>query len=201
MKQSSCVSPTRFCIDLFDFILYFPTIWMGFDSRISWIKKHVLKSQSNINPLRWCIGLWGGPTPKCPQPGPTVVKIYRYTSPSNKYIIILSPLELLACCTSYHLTILLVLFLSSNILYAHYSFSQLYIFKLWKYSPICRTMEAMVHSSSFLLPEIPAGDGDGLKYALVLLNQRLPKFTPLLWKHGTLQHLLISSSIYFQFVA
>lgn len=50
-------------------------------------------------------------------------------------------------------------------------------------------MDAMIHSSSFLLPEIPSGDGHGagLKYALVLLNQRLPKFTPLLWNHAQLR--------------
>lgn len=52
----------------------------------------------------------------------------------------------------------------------------------------------MIHSSSFLLPEIPSGDGAVacLKYALVLLNQRLPKFTPLLWNHGT-----VTETVYF----
>lgn len=43
-------------------------------------------------------------------------------------------------------------------------------------------MEAIFHSSSFLLPSIPA---DETRYALVVLNQNLPRFTPLLWEHGT----------------
>lgn len=43
-------------------------------------------------------------------------------------------------------------------------------------------MEIMFHSSSFLLPSIPA---DETRYALVVLNQNLPRFTPLLWEHGT----------------
>ncbi|CAI0460224.1 unnamed protein product [Linum tenue] len=46
-------------------------------------------------------------------------------------------------------------------------------------------MDLMIHSSSFLLPSTSAGDDHrrSLTYALVLLNQRLPKFTPLLWEH------------------
>ncbi|KAL8100961.1 thiamine pyrophosphokinase 1 isoform X2 [Apium graveolens] len=50
-------------------------------------------------------------------------------------------------------------------------------------------MEVMIHSSSFLLPEIPAGEdsGIGLTYSLVLLNQSLPRFTPLLWQHAQLR--------------
>lgn len=43
-------------------------------------------------------------------------------------------------------------------------------------------MDLMRHSSTFLLPTIPT---DGQSYALVVLNQRLPRFTPLLWKHCT----------------
>ncbi|XP_073040715.1 thiamine pyrophosphokinase 2-like isoform X2 [Primulina eburnea] len=39
----------------------------------------------------------------------------------------------------------------------------------------------MIHSSAFLLPNLSSGSSD---YALVLLNQRLPRFTPLLWKHS-----------------
>lgn len=50
-------------------------------------------------------------------------------------------------------------------------------------------MELMCHSSSFLLPpENPntasSSSSLSLTYALVLLNQNLPKFTPLLWDHG-----------------
>ncbi|RVX20478.1 Thiamine pyrophosphokinase 1 [Vitis vinifera] len=45
-------------------------------------------------------------------------------------------------------------------------------------------MDLMRHSSAFLLPSIP-DDGPPPTYALVVLNQRLPRFTPLLWKHGT----------------
>ncbi|XP_006279282.2 uncharacterized protein LOC17874408 [Capsella rubella] len=45
-------------------------------------------------------------------------------------------------------------------------------------------MDVMVHSSSFLLPYNPAEE---TKYALVVLNQNLPRFTPLLWEHATLR--------------
>ncbi|KAK2990616.1 hypothetical protein RJ640_019896 [Escallonia rubra] len=48
-------------------------------------------------------------------------------------------------------------------------------------------MDLMTHSSSFLLPTVPADNGPALTYALVLLNQRLPRFTPLLWKHAQLR--------------
>nr|GMD68941.1 thiamine pyrophosphokinase 1 isoform X1 [Ipomoea batatas] len=45
----------------------------------------------------------------------------------------------------------------------------------------------MTHSSSFLLPIPPADDnGPALTYALVVLNQSLPRFTPLLWKAAQL---------------
>lgn len=47
-------------------------------------------------------------------------------------------------------------------------------------------MDVMKHSSAFLLPTVPADHRHSLTYALVVLNQRLPKFTPLLWEHGTL---------------
>ncbi|KAF8401482.1 hypothetical protein HHK36_012422 [Tetracentron sinense] len=48
-------------------------------------------------------------------------------------------------------------------------------------------MELMSHSSTFLLPSIPADSKPSLTYALVVLNQRLPRFTPLLWKHAQLR--------------
>ncbi|KAL3827834.1 hypothetical protein ACJIZ3_016636 [Penstemon smallii] len=48
-------------------------------------------------------------------------------------------------------------------------------------------MELMTHSSTFLLPNPPADDGPALTYALVILNRRLPRFTPLLWKHAQLR--------------
>uniref|UniRef100_A0A5B6ZG40 Thiamine pyrophosphokinase n=2 Tax=Davidia involucrata TaxID=16924 RepID=A0A5B6ZG40_DAVIN len=48
-------------------------------------------------------------------------------------------------------------------------------------------MDLMSHSSSFLLPTIPADNQPSLTYALVVLNQRLPRFTPLLWKHAQLR--------------
>ncbi|XP_022727737.1 thiamine pyrophosphokinase 1-like isoform X1 [Durio zibethinus] len=50
-------------------------------------------------------------------------------------------------------------------------------------------MDLMHHSSSFLLPTIPPDPHHcpSLTYALVLLNQSLPRFTPLLWKHGQLR--------------
>lgn len=45
----------------------------------------------------------------------------------------------------------------------------------------------MRHASAFLLPSSspPTGDGPALTYALVVLNQRLPRFAPLLWSRGT----------------
>ncbi|XP_018716804.2 thiamine pyrophosphokinase 1 isoform X2 [Eucalyptus grandis] len=54
-------------------------------------------------------------------------------------------------------------------------------------------MDVMRHCSSFLLPATStAADSDGVggtaapppAYALVLLNQRLPRFAPLLWQHA-----------------
>ncbi|KAL5859100.1 hypothetical protein ACOSQ3_000397 [Xanthoceras sorbifolium] len=45
-------------------------------------------------------------------------------------------------------------------------------------------MEVMIHSSSFLIPSTYADHPPSLTYALVLLNQRLPRFTPLLWNHA-----------------
>lgn len=46
-------------------------------------------------------------------------------------------------------------------------------------------MDVMSHSSAFLLPTIPADHRPPQTYALVVLNQSLPRFTPLLWNHGT----------------
>lgn len=44
----------------------------------------------------------------------------------------------------------------------------------------------MTHSSSFLLPAVPAADNrPAITYALVVLNQPLPRFTHLLWNHGS----------------
>ncbi|KAA8549171.1 hypothetical protein F0562_000855 [Nyssa sinensis] len=48
-------------------------------------------------------------------------------------------------------------------------------------------MDPMTHSSTFLLPSIPADNRPPLAYALVVLNQRLPRFTPLLWQHAQLR--------------
>ncbi|VVA14163.1 PREDICTED: thiamine pyrophosphokinase [Prunus dulcis] len=44
-------------------------------------------------------------------------------------------------------------------------------------------MELMSYSSTFLLPTIPPSP----TYALVVLNQSLPRFAPLLWKHAQLR--------------
>jgi thiamine pyrophosphokinase len=43
----------------------------------------------------------------------------------------------------------------------------------------------MIHSSSFLLPCDETSTGT--RYALVVLNQSLPRFTPLLWEHAKLR--------------
>ncbi|CAI9761462.1 unnamed protein product [Fraxinus pennsylvanica] len=48
-------------------------------------------------------------------------------------------------------------------------------------------MDLMTHSSRFLLPDFPADNGSSQFYALVLLNQRIPRFTPLLWNHARLR--------------
>ncbi|KAK6940966.1 thiamine pyrophosphokinase, thiamine-binding domain [Dillenia turbinata] len=47
-------------------------------------------------------------------------------------------------------------------------------------------MEVMSHSSTFLLPSLENVNGPSPPYALVVLNQRLPRFTPLLWEHAQL---------------
>ncbi|XVF80568.1 hypothetical protein PTKIN_Ptkin15bG0084300 [Pterospermum kingtungense] len=47
--------------------------------------------------------------------------------------------------------------------------------------------DLMRHSSTFLLPSIPPHRRPSLTYALVVLNQSLPRFTPLLWKHSQLR--------------
>lgn len=51
---------------------------------------------------------------------------------------------------------------------------------------LLKKMELMCHCSSFLLPpENPNTTCSlSLKYALVVLNQSLPRFAPLLWDHG-----------------
>ncbi|KAK4758642.1 hypothetical protein SAY87_019943 [Trapa incisa] len=48
-------------------------------------------------------------------------------------------------------------------------------------------MEVVHHHSAFLLPPAPAGHRTSLSYALVVLNQRLPRFAPLLWQHANLR--------------
>lgn len=45
-------------------------------------------------------------------------------------------------------------------------------------------MEAMSHASTFL--RFPPPEISSPSYALVVLNQRLPRFAPLLWSHGEL---------------
>ncbi|TYJ05095.1 hypothetical protein E1A91_A12G142500v1 [Gossypium mustelinum] len=47
-------------------------------------------------------------------------------------------------------------------------------------------MDLMHHSSCFLLPTIPLQRRPSLTYALLVLNQNLPRFTPLLWNHAQL---------------
>lgn len=48
-------------------------------------------------------------------------------------------------------------------------------------------MDIISHSSTFLLPSIPENNKPPLTYALVILNQRIPSFTPLLWEHAKLR--------------
>ncbi|KAF3436432.1 hypothetical protein FNV43_RR23524 [Rhamnella rubrinervis] len=61
-------------------------------------------------------------------------------------------------------------------------------FKCAHEQAVCRfPMELMSHSSAFLLPTIPSDQGPPLTYALVVLNQSLPTFVPLLWQHARLR--------------
>ncbi|OWM77981.1 thiamine pyrophosphokinase 1-like isoform X1 [Punica granatum] len=48
-------------------------------------------------------------------------------------------------------------------------------------------MEVVHHSSAFLLPSVAPDHRPSLNYALIVLNQRLPRFTPLLWQHAQLR--------------
>ncbi|CAA3029031.1 thiamine pyrophosphokinase 1-like isoform X1 [Olea europaea subsp. europaea] len=48
-------------------------------------------------------------------------------------------------------------------------------------------MDLMIHSSRFLLPYFPANNGPSQSCALVVLNQPIPRFTPLLWNHARLR--------------
>uniref|UniRef100_A0ACD5XH94 Uncharacterized protein n=1 Tax=Avena sativa TaxID=4498 RepID=A0ACD5XH94_AVESA len=51
-------------------------------------------------------------------------------------------------------------------------------------------LPTMTHSSSFLLPSPshpPADPADAVSYAVVVLNQRLPRFAPLLWTRAQLR--------------
>ena len=70
--------------------------------------------------------------------------------------------------------------------YIHFSLHPHFLSLSLSSSSLRRTlaMDLMRHSSAFLLPSIP-DDGPPPTYALVVLNQRLPRFTPLVWKHGT----------------
>jgi hypothetical protein len=48
-----------------------------------------------------------------------------------------------------------------------------------------RPMDVMKHSSSFLLPKLnQPTNAPAMNYALVVLNQNLPRFMPRLWGHG-----------------
>ncbi|KAF3340689.1 thiamine pyrophosphokinase 1 isoform X2 [Carex littledalei] len=46
-------------------------------------------------------------------------------------------------------------------------------------------MEVMSHASTFLLPQQP--DVSALTYSLIVLNQPLPRFAPLLWNRAQLR--------------
>ncbi|XP_007050883.2 PREDICTED: thiamine pyrophosphokinase 1 isoform X2 [Theobroma cacao] len=65
------------------------------------------------------------------------------------------------------------------------SLSFLFGFSFFPRRPLA--MDLMHHSSTFLLPTIPSDHRPSLTYALVVLNQNLPRFTPLLWKHAQLR--------------
>ncbi|KAK1669473.1 hypothetical protein QYE76_057632 [Lolium multiflorum] len=48
-------------------------------------------------------------------------------------------------------------------------------------------LPTMTHSSSFLLPSPPPPPADAVSYAVVVLNQRLPRFAPLVWTRARLR--------------
>jgi thiamine pyrophosphokinase len=52
-----------------------------------------------------------------------------------------------------------------------------------------QSMKVIKHAATFLLPRsaVPVTDKLPQTYALVVLNQQIPKFTPLLWSHGKLK--------------
>ncbi|CAO2192449.1 unnamed protein product [Urochloa humidicola] len=56
---------------------------------------------------------------------------------------------------------------------------------LWR---TVRSMDVMMHSSSFLLPKLHQPAKTPVKnYALVVLNQHLPRFMPRFWSHANLR--------------
>ncbi|RLM91912.1 hypothetical protein C2845_PM08G12890 [Panicum miliaceum] len=56
---------------------------------------------------------------------------------------------------------------------------------LWR---TVRSMDVMMHSSSFLLPKLHRPANKSVKnYALVVLNQHLPRYMPRLWDHANLR--------------
>jgi len=64
-----------------------------------------------------------------------------------------------------------------------YSFEE--VTMLWR---TVRSMDVMMHSSSFLLPKLHRPVNRPVKnYALVVLNQHLPRFMPRLWDHANLR--------------
>ncbi|KAJ3669522.1 hypothetical protein LUZ60_011472 [Juncus effusus] len=53
---------------------------------------------------------------------------------------------------------------------------------------VVQSMKVMKHAATFLLPPSHASSADvSMTYALVVLNQHIPKFTPLLWSHAKLK--------------
>jgi hypothetical protein len=62
-------------------------------------------------------------------------------------------------------------------------------------------LPTMTHSSSFLRlpatssPHPPPADDASAAYAVVVLNQRLPRFAPLLWDRGILLLLCLDDAL------
>ncbi|KAJ3702076.1 hypothetical protein LUZ61_005781 [Rhynchospora tenuis] len=56
-------------------------------------------------------------------------------------------------------------------------------------SRLVQNMKVMKHAATFLLPPsvVSATNRSAQTYALVVLNQQIPKFTPLLWSHAKLR--------------
>ncbi|TQD72529.1 hypothetical protein C1H46_041936 [Malus baccata] len=62
-----------------------------------------------------------------------------------------------------------------------------------------KSMDLMSHSSAFLLPTLPPNQTPSPTYALVVLNQSLPRFAPLLWNHEQHNYVCVRTAVPIEF--